>query len=400
VRRLVLETRQIDNRQLARIPLRIAQVAPLAEAVPPKLYGGTERIVSYLTEELVALGHEVTLYASADSKTSATLRPMCPEGLRLQRNIGDPLAFYHLMVERVAQDAASFDIIHFHIDHMPFSLFRRIDTPSLTTLHGRLDLPELAPLFEEFAEVPVVSISHAQRAPLATANWVGTVHHGLPPVPAPEAQPDAGYLAFLGRFAPEKRCDVAIRLARRAGLRIKVAAKVEPAKQLYFDDVMVPVLAEPHVDFVGEINEDEKPDFLGGARALLFLIDWPEPFGLVMIEAMRCGTPVIAFRRGSVVEVIDDGVTGFIVDSEEEALAAIGRVDMLDRQRIREVFLKRFSARRMAEDYVSLYRARIALPAAKLARRARGGAIVVPSEAWLDPMTRPITRQDSPATGR
>jgi len=336
--------------------MRIAQIAPLDEAVPPKLYGWTERIVSYLTEELVALGHDVTLFASADSVTSANLEPMCRQGLRLDGGIMDRLAPYHLMLERVAQAADTFDILHFHIDHMAFPLLRRIITPSLTTLHGRLDLPELVPLFEEFSDVPLVSISAAQRRPLAFANWIATIHHGLPPLRiTPDARSD-GYLAFLGRLSPEKRPDLAVRLAQRANCRIKIAAKVDPADQFYFDEVIVPMLAEPHVEFVGEINESEKLDFLANARALLFPINWPEPFGLVMIEAMRCGTPVIAFRHGSVAEIIDDGVTGFIVETEAEALEAIERIDKLDRRRIREVFLQRFSSRAMAEEYLSLYR--------------------------------------------
>jgi glycosyltransferase involved in cell wall biosynthesis len=337
--------------------MKIAQIAPLDEAVPPKLYGGTERIVSCLTEELVALGHDVTLFASGDSVTSASLEPMCRQGLRLARGITDRLAPYYLMLERVAQAADTFDILHFHLDHMTFPLFRRVRTPSLTTLHGRLDPPELVPLFEEFSEVALVSISAAQRQPLAFANWVGTIHHGLPPLRITPVARSDGYLAFLGRFSPEKRPDLAIRLARRANCQIKIAAKVDPTDLFYFDEVIAPLLAEPHVEFVGEINEDEKQDFLARARALLFPINWPEPFGLVMIEAMRCGTPVIAFRHGSVTEVIDDGVTGFIVDTEAEALKAIDRVDALDRRRIRETFLQRFSSRAMAEDYVSLYRA-------------------------------------------
>jgi glycosyltransferase involved in cell wall biosynthesis len=337
--------------------MRIAQIAPLDEAVPPKLYGGTERIVSYLTEELVELGHDVTLFASGDSVTNANLQPMCRQGLRLDRGITDRLAPYHLMLERVAQAAGSFDILHFHLDHMAFPLFRRIKARFLTTLHGRLDLPELVPLFEEFSEVPLVSISAAQRKPLAFANWVGTIPHGLPPLRITPVARSDGYLAFLGRFSPEKRPDLAVRLARRANCQIKIAAKVDPADRFYFDEVIVPMLAEPHVEFVGEINEAEKQDFLASARALLFPINWPEPFGLVMIEAMRCGTPVIAFRHGSVAEVVDDGVTGFIVDTEAEALKAINCVETLDRQRIREVFLRRFSSRAMAEDYLSLYRA-------------------------------------------
>jgi glycosyltransferase involved in cell wall biosynthesis len=359
--------------------MRIAQVAPLAEAVPPKFYGGTERIISYLTEELVGLGHDVTLFASGDSVTRATLRPMCRQALRLDRSIREPLAPQHLMLERVAQAAKEFDVIHFHLDHMPFSLFRRVNTPSLTTLHGRLDPPELVPLFEEFSEVPLVSVSDAQRWPLGGVNWIGTVHHGLPPLlPAASASTD-GYLAFLGRISPEKRPDLAVSLARRAGCRIKVAAKVDPADQAYFDEVVAPMLAQPHVDFMGEINEEEKPGFLGRAQALIFPINWPEPFGLVMIEAMRCGTPVIAFRHGSVSEVIEDGVTGFIVDTEAEALDAIGKLAALDRRRIQQVFMRRFTSRRMAEDYVELYRSLVPPCTTKLEPASRLAAQVRPS---------------------
>lgn len=343
--------------------MRIAQIAPLAEAVPPRLYGGTERVVSYLTEELVALGHDVTLFASGDSKTSASLRPMCRRGLRLDHSIRDHMVFNNLMLERVAQDADDFDVLHFHLGHMPFSLFRRIKTPSITTLHGPLDLPEFVPLFTEFSEVALVSISRTQRKYLA-ANWIATIHHGLPALSAPTTNPPYEYLAFLGRVSPEKRPDIAIHLARRAGHRIKIAAKVDSADQLYFDNVIAPLIVEPHVDFVGEINENEKGQFLGNALALLFPIDWPEPFGLVMIEAMRCGTPVIAFRHGAVSEIIDDGVTGFIVDTEAEALDAIRRVGTLDRQRIREVFMRRFSSRAMAEAYVAVYQNLISLPPA------------------------------------
>jgi glycosyltransferase involved in cell wall biosynthesis len=336
--------------------MRIAQISPLHEAVPPKLYGGTERVVAYLTEELVALGHDVTLFASGDSITSAELVPMVPRALRLDPAIRDPIAPHIVMMERVLRMADRFDILHFHTDYYPFSAFSRHKKPWLTTLHGRLDLSELQPVFDTFSDVPVVSISNAQRRPLPQANFIGTVLHGLPAELLTPQPVTPSYLAFLGRIAPEKRPDIAIRIARRCGIPLKIAAKVDRADQEYFDEVIRPMLDGPGVEYIGEINEQQKPEFLSGAIALLMPIDWPEPFGLVMIEAMACGTPVIATNRGSVPEVIDDGITGFIVEDETGAVGAVERLNLLNRNRVREQFETRFTGRRMAEDYLALYR--------------------------------------------
>jgi glycosyltransferase involved in cell wall biosynthesis len=336
--------------------MRIAQVAPLHEAVPPKLYGGTERVVSFLTEELVAEGHDVTLFASGDSITAARLHPVWPRALRLDPSIRDPIAPHMLLMEAVYRQAADFDVIHFHMDYWPFSLFSRQRTPFLTTLHGRLDLPELQPVFDVFSDAAVVSISDSQRRPLPQANYIGTVLHGLPAdllTPQPVKQE---YLAFLGRIAPEKRPDRAIRIARAAGIPLKIAAKVDRADQAYFTDVIQPMLAGGGVEMVGEIGDQEKPAFLSGAIGLLMPIDWPEPFGLVMIEAMACGTPVIAFNRGSVPEIVEDGLTGFIVEDETSAIAAVSRLAGLSRARVRGRFEQRFTARRMAHDYLGLYK--------------------------------------------
>jgi len=335
--------------------LKIAQVSSLMEAVPPKLYGGTERIVSYLTDELVALGHDVTLFASGDSKTKATLKPGWPHALRLDPDIRDYLAPHIIMLETLARHASSFDIIHLHIDYMGYPLLRRVGVPFLTTLHGRLDLPELKAVYAAFSDVPVVSISSSQRLPLAGANYAGTVYHGLPKAALLPGQGAGGYLAFIGRMSPEKAPDAAIRIAAGAGMKIKLAAKVDKADQAYFDDVIQPLLRLPHVEFIGEIGESEKSAFLGSAAALLFPIAWPEPFGLAMIEAMACATPVIAMRRGSVPEIIEDGVNGYIVDTELEAIAAVRRLPALDRGRVRLRFEERFTARRMAADYLHLY---------------------------------------------
>ncbi|SUE43184.1 glycosyltransferase family 4 protein [Roseomonas gilardii] len=343
--------------------MRIAQIAPLYEAVPPKRYGGTERVVSFLTEELVALGHDVTLFASGDSQTSATLVPVRPQALRLDPSVRDPMAPHALMLEQVLRRAHEFDLLHFHLDYLPFSLFSRQEVPWVTTLHGRLDLPELGPIFDAFPDAPVVSISDAQRAPLPQAGWAATIHHGLPKDLLTPRDAEPGYLAFLGRIAPEKRPDRAIRIAAEAGLPLKIAAKVDKADAEYYARHIEPLVAQAHVEFIGEICDREKPGFLSGARALLVPIDWPEPFGLVMIEAMACGTPVIAYNHGSVPEVIEDGLTGFIVRNEEEAVAAVRRLPELSRARIRRRFEERFTARRMAEDYVSLYQS--------LARTAR-----------------------------
>jgi glycosyltransferase involved in cell wall biosynthesis len=336
--------------------MKIAQVSPLMEAVPPKLYGGTERIVAYLTDELVAMGHDVTLFASGDSITTATLEPCWPRALRLD-NAGDALAPHIIMLEMLAERAAEFDFIHLHIDYLGFPLMRRLNVPYLTTLHGRLDLPALAPLYRRFSEAPVVSISNSQRESLPHANYVSTIYHGLPKNLLKPGGGEGGYLAFLGRISPEKAPDKAIRIAERAGMKLKIAAKVDRVDQEYFDDQIKPLLSKPHVEFIGEIHEGQKSEFLGQAAGLVFPIDWREPFGLVMIEAMACGTPVIGMRNGSVPEVVDEGVTGFVVRNEDEAVAAAGRLHEFDRNEIRTVFEHRFSARRMAEDYVSTYQA-------------------------------------------
>ena len=336
--------------------MRIAQIAPLHEAVPPKLYGGTERVVSFLTEELVAMGHDVTLFASGDSVTTAKLNAIWPRALRLDPAIRDPIAPHMLLMEAVRRQAESFDVLHFHMDYWSFSLFGRQRTPFVTTMHGRLDLPELQPVFDMFPNAPVVSISNSQRRPLPQANFVDTVLHGLPEkLLTPQGEPQ-GYLAFLGRIAPEKCPDRAIRIAQAAGMPIKLAAKVDVADKVYFEKNIRDLLALPGVEMIGEINDAQKPGFLSGAAALLMPIDWPEPFGLVMIEAMACGTPVIAFNRGSVPEIVEDGVTGFIVEDVEGAIAAVARLHTLDRARVRRRFEERFTARRMAEDYLSVYR--------------------------------------------
>lgn len=335
--------------------MRIAQVSPLYESVPPKYYGGTERVVSYLTEELVRQGHDVTLFASGDSLTKAHLVAPCRRSLRLDKHCIDQLAHHILMLEMVFKEPDRFDIIHFHIDYLHFPISRRYRTPHLTTLHGRLDIPDLVPLYKEFREVPVVSISNAQREPLYWLNWQGTVYHGLPEDLYTFREEPGKYLAFLGRISPEKRVDRAIEIAKRIGMPIKIAAKVDNVDKDYFEDVVEPLLRNPLVEYVGEIGEGEKDEFLGNAYALLFPIDWPEPFGLVMIEAMACGTPVIAYHRGSVPEVMEEGVTGFIVQGLEEAIEAVRRVSTLSRKRCREVFEKRFSASRMARDYLTIY---------------------------------------------
>jgi len=336
--------------------MRIAQVAPLVESVPPRLYGGTERVVAYLSDALVALGHDVTLFASGDSRTAARLVPCSRQALRLDRMVHDPLPHAVVQLERVRQMAGRFDVLHFHTDYLHFPLFRPIAERTVTTLHGRLDLPDLQPVFREFAEMPLVSISDDQRAPMPPVRWLGTVHHGLPPgLCRFTAEPASGYLAFLGRISPEKRPDRAIEIARRAGMPLKIFAKVDRADKRYFQEQIKPLLDDPLVEFVGEIGDAEKSRALGDATALLFPIDWPEPFGLVMIEALACGTPVIAFRRGSVPEVLEHGRTGFIVDSVEEAVDAARDAHRLDRGAIRRRFEQRFTAERMARDYTALY---------------------------------------------
>jgi len=335
--------------------MRIAQVSPLFEAVPPKLYGGTERVVYSLTEELVAMGHDVTLFASGDSVTSATLAPMRGQALRLDPTVIDWIAIYMRMIERIYRRADEFDILHFHTDYFPLALFSRQRTPFLTTLHGRLDLPEFKDIYELYPDAPFVSISNNQRKPIPRLNWTRTVQHGIPATLLTPQPVQQGYLAFLGRISPEKGIDKAIRIAGRAGMKLKIAAKVDNADKVYFENEIKPLLSQGHVEFIGEIDDSRKSEFLSGAHATLFPIDWPEPFGLVMIESMACGTPVIAFDRGSVPEVMDDGLTGFIVSSEDEAVAAIDRLGELDRGKVRRQFDRRFTARRMAQDYLDLY---------------------------------------------
>jgi len=336
--------------------MKIAQVAPLYESVPPKLYGGTERVVSYLTEELVRMGHDVTLYASGDSLTSARLRSICERSLRLEGGkLLSPLAHHLNLIETVAQESDEYDLVHFHLDYLPFSQIRRLEIPAVTTLHGRLDIPDLYPLFREFDDMRLISISDAQRAPMPWAGWLATVHHGLP---ADLHQPNferGDYLAFLGRISPEKRVDRAIDIAHQVGMPLRVAAKIDEADRSYFDSEISDMLVDSDVEFVGEIGETDKTEFLGNAAALLFPIDWPEPFGLVMIEAMACGTPVIAFRGGSVTEIVDDGVTGFVVESVDEAVEAWKKIASLDRNKVHERFLERFTSRRMCEQYLEAY---------------------------------------------
>lgn len=335
--------------------MRIAQVAPLSESVPPIRYGGTERVVHYLTEELVRRGHDVTLFASGDSQTSARLVAAAEQALwRSEYRMPD--VFHTIQIEQVRQSARLFDIIHFHLDHWHFPLMREMGQPQLTTMHGRLDLPEFAPLFQSFPDVPLVSISDAQRAPHPNVNWQATVYHGLPPgLFHLRTDPD-DYLAFMGRTSPEKGLDSAIKIAIQAGMKLRISAAVQPANRDYFEQVIRPRLDHPLIEFVGELGGKEKEAFLRGARALLFPIDWPEPFGLVMIEAMACGTPVIAYRRGSVEEVVRDGVSGFIVDSQEGAVDALARLDLLDRRAIRAYFEERFSVERMVDAYLDVYR--------------------------------------------
>ncbi len=336
--------------------MRIAQIAPLIESVPPMYYGGTERIVAYLADELVRQGHDVTLFASADSRTAAELVPCAERALRLDPAMRDPLPHYMVMLERVWRRAREFDVLHFHIDYLHFPLFRELAGRTLTTCHGRLDLPDLPVVHRAFPEFPLVSISDHQRRPCPNWRWLATVPHGLPAdLCRFSPGPGDGYLAFLGRICPEKQPDQAIEIARRAGLPLKIAAKVDRVDQAYFDEVIRPLLNDPLVEYVGEIGDRDKAEFLGGARALLFPIAWPEPFGLVMIEAMACGTPVVAYRCGSVPEVLEDGVTGFVVADVAGAIAALGQLDRLDRSLIRARFEHRFTAERMASDYLALY---------------------------------------------
>jgi len=350
--------------------MRIAQISPLTEAVPPKLYGGTERVIAWLTEELVTLGHDVTLFASGDSHTSARLEAIWPRALRLDTSVRDPMGLHMAMLEQVRRQSDQFDVLHFHLDYYPFSLFSRQTTPFITTLHGRLDLPEHQPVFTTFSSMPVISISNSQRRPVPQAGWVKTIYHGLPADLLTPKRVRPSYLAFLGRISPEKSVDRAIRIAERCGLPIKIAAKVDKADRDYFEEQIRPLMSLPFVEYLGEINDAQKPEFLSGAIALLVSIDWPEPFGLVMIEAMACGTPVIAFNRGSVPEIVEDGLTGFIVEDETSAVGAVGQLSTLSRERVRARFDERFTARRMANEYLAVYRqlAEAANPRLRLAK--------------------------------
>ena len=335
--------------------MRIAQVAPLYESVPPRLYGGTERVASWLTEKLVSLGHDVTLFASGDSITNARLIAPCKKALRLDAGCIDPLAHHILMVERVLSCADEFDLIHFHIDYLHFPASRRAHVPCVTTLHGRLDLPDLVPLYEEFADVPLIAISDAQRKPLPWVNWLGTVRHGMPPDSLSPGNGEGGYLAFLGRTSPEKGLDQAIDIAIRSGKKLKVAAKIDRVDREYFTKTIEPLLKHPLIEFVGEIGHHDKAEFLGNAAALLFPIEWSEPFGLVMIEALACGTPVIAHPYGSVPEIIPDGVGGFLFHNTDQAVEAVGLIGELDRRDCRRHFELNFTDERMARDYLKIY---------------------------------------------
>lgn len=336
--------------------MKIAQVAPLFEAVPPTGYGGTERVVSYLTEALVEQGHDVTLYASGDSITRARLVPVVEHSLRTDRRHPDWLMWHTMMLDRVFDDAERYDVIHFHVDFLHFPLARRCKRPTVTTLHGRLDLPDLVPLYRHFSDQPVISISHNQRKPLPWANWRATVHHGLPrDLYSFHARP-GNYFAFIGRISPEKRVDRAIEIALACGAPLLIAAKVDDVDRAYFENRIKPLLDHPLVDFIGEIAEDRKTEFIGQARALLFPIDWPEPFGIVMIEAFACGTPVISYPGGSVAEVMQHGVTGFVVNDQQEAIAAAHEIHRIDRHRCREVFEERFTSHTMAANYLDVYR--------------------------------------------
>jgi glycosyltransferase involved in cell wall biosynthesis len=342
--------------------MKIAQIAPLMESVPPRFYGGSERVVSYLTDELVHLGHDVTLFASGDSVSSAELVRCVPMALRLDASVRDPIPYYMLMLDRVHEFADEFDILHFHIDQFHFPLFRTIAHRTVTTLHGRQDLPDLKPLYIGFSDMPLVAISNAQRKPIANANFVATVHHGIPVQLLKPTYDRGKYLAFLGRISPEKRPDCAIGIAQALGIPIKIAAKIDKVDEAYFRATIAPLFNQPGVEYVGEIDEHAKSAFLGEASALLFPVDWPEPFGLSMIEAMACGTPVLAFRCGSVPEIIDPGVTGQIVRTADEAIKVLPQVLALDRRRVRQRFEQRFSATRMAKDYLQVYRSLLKRP--------------------------------------
>jgi glycosyltransferase involved in cell wall biosynthesis len=356
--------------------MRIAQVAPLYESVPPTLYGGTERVVSWLTEELIRLGHEVTLFASGDSLTTARLVPACKRALRLDPECKDELAHHVVMLDQVFSEKEEFDLIHFHVGYLHFPLIRREQVPHVTTLHGRLDLPDLVPLYRYFYDMPVISISDAQRKPLLWANWQGTVHHGLPRHSFSLGTGAGGYLAFLGRTSPEKGLDQAIEIAKRTGMPLKIAAKVDRVDRKYFEQAIKPLLDHPLVEFIGEIGYPEKHRFLGNAAALLFPINWCEPFGLVMIEALACGTPVIAYPQGSVPEVIQDGVTGFIVPDLEGATKAVKRIGEIDRKNCRRHFERHFCVERMTQDYLNIYQ--------RLARRKSTPTVSDGALSWMN----------------
>jgi len=372
--------------------MRIAQVAPLFESVPPTLYGGTERVVSYLIEELVRQGHEVTLFASGDSQTSARLVPGCPRALWSDPTCRETLPHHVRLVDLVAREAQRFDVIHFHLDYLHFPMVDRIPCPTVTTLHGRLHPPDEQPLFEAFPEVLLVSISNDQRRPIPCANWQGTVYHGLPRDLHTFREAPGSYLAFLGRLSPEKGIEQAVEIAGRSGLPLRVAAKIYPEERPYYEQILEPLFrASPWVEFVGEVGGRTKDEFLGNARALLFPINWAEPFGLVMIEAMACGTPIIAFRRGSVPEVMTDGVTGFVVDNVDEAVRAVDQVATLSRHACRQVFLKRFDAARMARDYLEVYRKQIAGSSSQTLSLA-SWLIVSPSGDRSLELLGPVTR--------
>lgn len=358
--------------------MKIAQVAPLYESVPPRLYGGTERVVSYITEELVRLNHDVTLYGSGDSRTSGRLRSVCEKALRLEGGkLLAPLAHHLNLIETVVQEADEYDIVHFHLDYLPFSQIRRLEIPAVTTLHGRLDIPDLYQLFREFDDMLLISISDAQRAPMPWASWLTTVHHGIPEELHTPNYAQGEYLAFLGRISPEKRVDRAIEIAGEVGMPLRVAAKIDEIDRRYFEAEISDLLADSDVEFIGEIGDAEKTEFLGNAAALLFPIDWPEPFGLVMIEALACGTPVIAFRGGSVAEIIEHGVTGFIVQSVDEAVHAVKRVSEIDRRVCRRQFMERFTARRMCERYIAAYERAIWEKKKRHVRTERGLALTL-----------------------
>ena len=370
--------------------MKIAQIAPLTESCPPHLYGGTERIVSYLTEELVRQGHEVTLFASGDSSTAARLEPGCKVALRLDPSVRDPIPAHIVMLEKVRTLASQFDVLHFHVDVLHYPFLNSFMDKTVTTLHGRLDLADVTPLYATYSHAPLVSISHNQREPMPPVNWVGNVYHGVPPGLLPfTAKPREGYLAFLGRIAPEKRPDRAIEIAARAGVNLKIAAKIDRVDQAYWDEVIKPLVdSHPNVEFIGEINERQKAKFIGEASALVFPIDWPEPFGLVMIEAMACGTPVIAFRSGSTPEVIDDGVTGYLVDGVEAAAAAVARLRDLDRAKVRARFDERFAIARVAENYLKVYRDVARRPARDPPHPARFTSRSSPASSRRSPPSR------------